>query len=75
MSAGKPLGVVLAGTAALGPHNALQMLHLFPDMLFSVSGGGAILATDAWAAQAFNASILHLPDIPPFVAVESELRR
>ncbi|KAH8035309.1 hypothetical protein HPB51_004550 [Rhipicephalus microplus] len=52
----------------------VQMLQLFPDLLFSVSGGNAILTTDTWTAQAFNASTLHAPDILLFVAVESVLR-
>uniref|UniRef100_A0A6M2D9J4 Putative secreted protein n=1 Tax=Rhipicephalus microplus TaxID=6941 RepID=A0A6M2D9J4_RHIMP len=52
----------------------VQMLQLFPDLLFSVSGGNAILTTDTWTAQAFNAPTLHAPDILLFVAVESVLR-
>ncbi|KAL3185136.1 hypothetical protein MRX96_031012 [Rhipicephalus microplus] len=48
--------------------NLTWMLQLFPDLLFSVSGGNAILTTDTWTAQAFNAPTLHAPDILLFVA-------
>ncbi|KAH7975883.1 hypothetical protein HPB52_006615 [Rhipicephalus sanguineus] len=52
----------------------VQIVQRFTGLLCSVNDANAILATDTWTAQAFNAPTLHVPDILPFVAVESGLR-